>query len=822
MDNNDLFQWTKFYMEFAGKLLLYKNDRQSLLNLLKNVFDEVGIKFPYTENGEIIYDICPFTVFGAFNRGIKDENRIAIITALKNRLEMSSMVPSSFEGIPVLNNMKTWFFSYKKDQGEKDIDNLWRMFEYAIKYSDTPSADGKSDFIEMYDIVLKQNNVKWNLTMALYWCRPYTYINLDNRNRKFVLEDGNLPHYFQTVFAGIDKKMPDGNKYLFMCEQCSNAISKGDFGYMNLPELSYIAWQDTIKKGDKKSNAEFLKWFAPIISAIKKLGGKASPKDVREQIAKDMNLSKDELNEKRGKTNTNKFANEVAFARNYLAYEGIIDKSERGIWALTQKGMSCDMTEQLASDIFRKWVEVLKSKREADEKDLPVDEQVHFWVYAAGENSRLWDEFYQEKIMAIGWDELGDLSDYVDREEMRTALKQKGELDKAYKNDSLATWQFVNTLKIGDIVYVKRGLSKIVGRGIVKSEYHYDELRKEYKNTRAVEWTNKGEFEHPGQAVMKTLTDVTQYTEYVLKLEEIFSEDTGTVVDLQKEIEYAKYTEEDFMNNVFMDESSYEQISRLLLKKKNIILQGAPGVGKTYAAKRLAYSIMKVKDTSRVMMVQFHQSYSYEDFVMGYRPAKEGFELSAGPFYEFCKKAQDDEDREYFFIIDEINRGNLSKIFGELLMLIETDKRGESLRLLYSNELFMVPSNVYIIGMMNTADRSLAMIDYALRRRFAFFELKPAFTNEKFDEMKELASNYKFDKLIDIVVALNKVIENDDSLGAGFVVGHSYFCISEPVLDSDLSAIVEFELLPLLREYWFDEQSKIAEWEEKLRGALND
>ena len=229
-----------------------------------------------------------------------------------------------------------------------------------------------------------------------------------------------------------------------------------------------------------------------------------------------------------------------------------------------------------------------------------------------------------------------------------------------------------------------------------------------------------------------------------------------------------------------------------------------------------------MKDTSRVMVIQFHQSYSYEDFIMGYRPTKEGFELVPGPFYQFCKKAQDDEDREYFFIIDEINRGNLSKIFGELLMLIETDKRGESLRLLYKNELFSVPENVHIIGMMNTADRSLAMIDYALRRRFAFYELKPALESELFADMKAVAQNEKYNRLIGKVISLNKIIKEDESLGSGFVIGHSYFCVSEKISDEDVSAIIEYELIPLINEYWFDEQTKIADWSVKLRGIMND
>lgn len=819
-DNN--FLWTDCYMELADKILQYKSDRKSLLILLKQVFNEVGMKFPYVENGNMIEDICPFTVIGSFNRGIKDENRIAILKSLKVKLSMKSEIPEVFDGIPVLNNMKAWFFSYQKDQNKDDIDNLWDMFEAALSYADEVTSEKRKYFVECFDTVLKQNNVKWNLTMGLYWCRPFIYINLDDRNRKFILGKDNLPSYFSTVFAGIDKKMPDGNKYLFMCEQCTNAIKNGNFGYENLPELSYIAWKSTQESSGKKSNVEFLKWFEPIVTALKDLGGRANPKDVRDRIANNSKLSQEEIHETRGKTKTNKFANEVAFARNYLAYEGIIDKSERGIWALTEKGMDCEMSEQYASDIFQKWVEILKNRREEQNPDEETDSQVHFWIYAAGENSRLWEDFYQEGIMAIGWDKIGNLSDYADRDEMITAMQEKIADEKSYKNDSLATWQFVNTMNIGDIVYVKKGMSKVVGRGVVKSDYIYDSTRDEYKNTRKIEWTNKGEWDHPGQAVLKTLTDITQYTDYILKLEAIFTEDAGQELETQKPAVYSKYAEEDFLSEVFMKKEDYDRLARLLLKKKNLILQGAPGVGKTFAAKRLAYSIMQVKDSSRVTVIQFHQSYSYEDFIMGYRPTKEGFELVPGPFYDFCRKAQDDEDREYFFIIDEINRGNLSKIFGELLMLIETDKRGESLRLLYKNELFSVPKNVHIIGMMNTADRSLAMIDYALRRRFAFYELKPALEGQYFEDMKTIAQNEKYNKLIEKVISLNKVIQEDESLGNGFVIGHSYFCVSEKIADDDVSAIIEFELIPLINEYWFDEQTKITDWSAKLRGVMND
>lgn len=222
-----------------------------------------------------------------------------------------------------------------------------------------------------------------------------------------------------------------------------------------------------------------------------------------------------------------------------------------------------------------------------------------------------------------------------------------------------------------------------------------------------------------------------------------------------------------------MSKENYNKLKNLIKRKKNVILQGAPGVGKTYAAERLAFSMMGEKDTSRVMMVQFHQSYSYEDFIMGYRPDDSGFVLTKGPFYNFCKEAEPD-DKDYFFIIDEINRGNLSKIFGELLMLVENDKRGKEIRLLYQDEQFSVPENIHIIGMMNTADRSLAMIDYALRRRFAFYEFEPAFETDGFMEYQANIAYKKFDKLIETIISLNKVISEDEALGSGFRIGHSY------------------------------------------------
>jgi 5-methylcytosine-specific restriction protein B len=289
--------------------------------------------------------------------------------------------------------------------------------------------------------------------------------------------------------------------------------------------------------------------------------------------------------------------------------------------------------------------------------------------------------------------------------------------------------------------------------------------------------------------------------------------------DIQK---FDSYTKSDFLSEVYLSEGEYDSLTALLEHKKNIILQGPPGVGKTFAANRLAYSILGNNDDKKVKIVQFHQSYSYEDFIMGYKPDETGFKLQNGVFYDFCKQAENCPEDKFFFIIDEINRGNLSKIFGELLMVIEKDYRDRKITMAYSPIPFSVPNNIYIIGMMNTADRSLAMIDYALRRRFSFYELYPAFNRDGFTSYQHSLGNDTLNDLINAVKELNQEITDDASLGNGFCIGHSYFCKLEDNIEERLTEIVEYDIIPMLNEYWFDNKVKALDWAKKLHGILND
>ncbi len=705
--NDEKIEWTDFYIEFADKLLQYKDNRRKLINKIQNVFNELGMTLPTLERDEegrdiIPFDIDPFTVFALFNKQISYENRVNILNQIKKEFNLNNNVPNSFHGIATVNNLKAAFFLFSENRGENDINNLWELFEIALNYSN----DNNGEFISAFNNVLTQQGIRWNITMGLNWIRPFTFINLDTNSRNLLSSHEMFSKEFRDKINSL-KTPPGGAEYLQICKEVKNSLNNSNVD--NFPELSHMAY---VLKRDNQDD----------------------------------------------------------------------DSSGKGI----------------------------------GDGDVKTTK---YWLISAGSESIWWEDFYKNGEVGIGFSGTGDLNQYKTKEEIKFKFQEIFNDNSSHKNDAHACWQFVHDMQIGDIIFVKNGTSEIIGRGIVESGYEYN-TKNSFHNIRKVDWTHKGNWTYEkGNLITKTLTEITNFPDLVNELVELV-DDGGIVIP-----DYPEYNLDKFLDEVYIDEKDYIILINLLKNKKNLIVEGAPGVGKTFMAKRLAYSIMGVKDSNRVMMVQFHQSYSYEDFVMGYRPSKEGFELREGSFYQFCKDAEEDSENDYFFIIDEINRGNLSKIFGELFMLIENDKRGEKnkIRLLYSNEFFFIPKNVYIIGLMNTADRSLAMIDYALRRRFAFFDLKPGFDSNGFKSYQYELENDKFNNLIEVMKELNQDIKDDESLGEGFRIGHSYLCnIKAEDVDEKLHYIVEYELIPLLKEYWFDETDKVDDWSYRLRSVIND
>ena len=714
--------WTSFYMELADKLLAFKDDRQALIATLRRVYAQIGMALPTLDSSGDPTDIDPFTVFGLFNRTMSKLDRERVALGMARHFRVVAAIPEDLSVIPALSGRNARFSDSARNT-EAEIDTLWLLFACALRYADKPNVIDETNFCSYFDSAVKQEGVSWNITMGLFWVRPYTYANLWLRDRQFLSMPGRMPELIGTWAASI-RRIGTGSDYLMWCRMIRGAMKKGQYAYTTFPELSACVLR---------------------------------PSELVNRENKEADKEKEEV---------------------------------------TQAAALGD------ADV----------------------ETVRYWLYAPGRGACMWDEFHLRGIMGLAWGEIGDLTAYAHKEDLKAQMLQTYPENGTQKNDIHALWQFANEMKPGDVVFVKKGRSEILGRGIVAGDYVYDPEGGHYPNCREVRWTSAGNWPIDERLAMKTLTEITDYPELLSRIETFFEDSDDDVESEEPLVIFPEYSARQFLNEVYMPEERYDSIVGLLCTKKNIIMQGAPGVGKTYAAKRLAYSMMGVKDASRVMLIQFHQSYSYEDFIEGYRPSGAGFELVKGAFYSFCKKAADDEENAYFFIIDEINRGNLSKIFGELFMLIESDKRGpkNKLQLLYSRELFYVPRNVHIIGMMNTADRSLAMLDYALRRRFAFVELRPAFDSDGFRDYCAGLDNSRFEALVREVESLNREIAEDESLGEGFCIGHSYFCNMEPdsCTDAALASIVDYELIPMLKEYWFDEPGKVREWTDRLRRSL--
>lgn len=681
------YEWIDVYTRFADKLLEFRHDRPALIECIRKAFDSAGMKMPtLEEKGHELSDICPFTVFGLFNKPLTLQNRKTILNALLRSVNLDLTSPLSFDGIPTLNPQMATFYWFIEERGKNDIENLWRMFEAGLIYADIPTNSNKEQFIACYNSCQQQKGVKWNLSMGLYWIRPRFYLSLDGRNRWYLEKSGEFSNLTFRIKEN-SSHVPNAEEYLNLAVQVRQTIAESD-QYSSFVDFSYKVWLES-----ERINKEKKAQLHTIV--LKRENGKyhanieISIEEWKEMLQNNEIFYRDALN---------MVLEWYKRPGHQASSKEVVQDTHPGLKGTPYNGIVKALGKRIISHLNR-----FEIKRQDTNEDT-------YWC-----------------IPFEGWEENNNFIWKV-RDELAEAIRELG-----------------------------------------LAEYDEPEEIPEPK---------------------------------------------------AEEREAESYTSEDFLNEVYIPERNYQEMKDKLLLKKNIILQGAPGVGKTFSAERLAWSIMGCKDKERVMLIQFHQSYSYEDFIMGYRPKEAGFELKYGPFYKFCKKAEKDANRAYFFIIDEINRGNLSKIFGELFMLMEKDYRGRSMPLLYTEEEFAIPKNLYIIGMMNTADRSLAMLDYALRRRFAFFELEPGFGSEGFMRLQRQADNRKFDRLISVVEQLNNEICRDDSLGKGFRIGHSYFCGESNITDAMLESIVQHELIPLLEEYWFDEQSKVDNWTINLLNSL--
>jgi len=457
------------------------------------------------------------------------------------------------------------------------------------------------------------------------------------------------------------------------------------------------------------------------------------------------------------------------------------------------------------------------------------------WTFSPGARAEDWDVQVKEGIAACGVGNLGDLSAFASISELREALAEERADGSTPINDGRAGWDLVHTMQKGDIVFAKRGQTVIVGVGVVTSDYVFRPDRTPLSHTRSVAWTYVGEWPFEGKMAVKMLTDVTEYEDFLAKLWKAVGRDEAAVDARLRSMTRGPvpppprkmaYGREQALRDLFLDPEVLDAWIALAEDRKNLVLQGPPGTGKTFVADRLARLLVGDDDSDRILRVQFHQSMTYEDFIQGYRPAGTGFELRDGPFLRFCRRAIAEPEQRFVVLIDEINRGNLSRILGELMLLVERDKRSPKwgLSLTYSrpeDPRFWIPDRVFILGTMNTADRSLALVDYALRRRFVFVTVPPAFGHPAFT--KRLAEG-RVDAVVRAFLperldALNVAIRKDPNLGPGFEIGHSYFCDPpEGAGESWYRQVVLHEVAPLLHEYWYDDPKRARIAIENLLG----
>jgi len=563
------FNWTRFYEAVADKLLTFQNRRDELIAGIHVIASKVdGLsnlqdQFADGSSGPL-KDICPFTAMGIFNRGITDANRKAIASELASLLGVSEPVPDSFEGIPILNNQKSWFFGFDNKRQPDDIDTLWEAFAQAIAFAESDDAEARSAFVSAYDNATQRYGVGWNLTMGLYWIRPWNFPTLDGQSQRYISKKLNIQ-----IGMNGPKGRCNATDYLAVLDTLEARFQEDAYPVHSFPELSLAAW------------------------LFKDSGTSAHP----------------------------------------------------------------NATDPDAQD---------------DEADATPEAEI-------------------------------------------TAAP-------------------IEPYSVDDI-----------------------------------------------------LTD-----------------------------------------GCFIAREKLEKILERLRTKKNLILQGPPGTGKTWLAKRLAFALMGQRDDSKVRAVQFHPNLSYEDFIRGWRPVGDGkLTLVDGPFVEMMKAAAKDPTSRHVVVIEEINRGNPAQIFGEMLTLLEVDKRtpNEALELSYKRsdgERVFIPDNLYVIGTMNIADRSLALVDLALRRRFAFIDLEPTL-GKPWHDWVQSQCGIDSEILVEIekrLIALNSEISADTGLGPQFRVGHSYVTppFGIPISDARewFRQVVDTEIGPLLDEYWFDALEKSQKARERL------
>lgn len=768
------FPWIPIYKELAKALLEYRNRQDELLSIVREAAEQgckvVPLKDKDTSGNAVpLAVIDPFTFFACFNRTSNYADRNSVLKIVADRLNLSSDVPKTFDGIPIANAQQSWFFPYQTSGRENDIAALWDMAEGAVHLDSLDEFPG-----EVFDRCLKINSVgAAKLSMGLFWLNAHRFLPLDSNTRAF------LKKY------GIQARIRSGKDYVSVLNSAHELLEE-DF-----PNVSHTAYLEaraaaaTKKKeeGRPKLNLELLadaveKTMRPILVDRGGLNDESKEGYQHQKVIPraSEHLSRASIEADPIGAVQRAISGHVNLLHPIEATQAVDHVTAEDPEIVAERVLDLLYGSDDLGDRLEGFLEWSSPRNLADGKTASINGTVASYLLAVvspKEHAFCKPDTYTKAVKAL----LG--SEAVRKDAAERILHAN-----VFYEDALDVLCNRFGLPFSDLMHV-----------------HIAFYLMQSNDAGLPTWMDLMTSEKPDAGVAEPA---------------------------------AEYSVRDAVEDLFVPAETFQYWLDVIRAKKNAILEGPPGVGKTFVAKRLAFALMGRRDTDRLGMVQFHQSYSYEDFIQGYRPSDSGlFELRNGTFYQFCEKAAQDPERPYLFIIDEINRGNLSKIFGELMMLIEPDKRGPdwAIPLTYSDDgayavtpgteigpaHFFVPENVHLIGMMNTADRSLAMVDYALRRRFAFIRLEPRFEDARFAAhlRKRGADEIIVSMIIDRMQEVNGRIRDDTSnLGTGFCIGHSYFCPGpgEDVPDASwYLRVIDLEIAPLLHEYWFDKPDRADE-----------
>jgi len=896
------FTWVKTHKELVEIISKKRNQQEKLIDVLRKVGiaglhdeDKKGRRFDLKE-------IDPFSFF-CFIYKYGPQKRILLLQEIAKLFKVS--IPTDELGVPSVNAQKVCLFPFESTRTNNEINRLWDFFQSALKNTITDE--------QFRDILTITGTGKTKLTEGLYNILPDKYFPINGPAKPYIKE-----------VLGIDPAFNTYTEYISLLQKIKSKI--------NIPfyELSYEAWkwndeknninywifqgnpkvfdfetalkQEILKDWTVSAHKEKIKVGDKIILWI--TGNKAgcyALAEVTSEPHEKKSASNDYLWKDEDKSN---FKADIKITHNWLNAP-ILKKTIDEIDALTELKVGNQGTNFSAT----------KEQYETIMEMAKTNNEKRFWIYAPGSNASKWEYFYNEGTMALGWDKLGDLSKYKSKADIKIAIdncypNKKTASGGSRMNDVSANDDFLNKMKIGDVIITKKGRKEYLGYGIVASDYYYDNSKDEFKSVRKVNWIKKGNwFEDKHDIVLKTLTDVTKYKDYIKRLINLIgiSENNKKVISnlLPISLNTILYgppgtgktyllknkfmkdftstensiTKEDFLIDIIQHCSWWQVIALALrqlgktkvsgiynhqyvriktqLSNSTSITQTIWGQLQSHAIeeceevkvqRRMAplifnkstdsfWEIMdnhvidqspeiielenKINDFSKVPntkierfeFVTFHQSYSYEDFVEGIKPELNNtdvaYKIEEGVFQKMCNRARNDKSNNYAIFIDEINRGNISSIFGELITLIEDDKReGQpneiKATLPYSQKSFSVPANLYIIGTMNTADRSVEALDTALRRRFSFIELNP--------EPQQLSSpNYACTgiDLSKLLTAINARVEK--LLDKDYCIGHSYFMSIKDKANplSEIRTIFQNKIMPLLQEYFYGDWGKI-------------